>query len=543
VRIVLLFNPIHTAYNNMVVTRSQRPKSGSPTATTPAESAPAEASPAKSKKPQKSKAKLEKKTTTAATKKPAKVQKKKTPKRIGPKPPPKEPSKTSHQAASKPPSKPASDPSLEAIAKAALEKFSNSNALFTPPDDFTPELLEELGLAYVDLPSFNGPASADATQAKPKPVPRHTYLERGRFGTGSRTTPDGKTLPKGFWTHPWFFREHWDEGPPFGALDTDTRVKKSPVASPRAAESGESPRDGPSVGKKTSRPSKNEPTRDMLNYPPSAPHPVSWASPITPSFGAQRSSTPKSSPVVRGFSNAPSPLSPRGVKAGKALLNAVESTSPSPFDDFSFGSLEFELGAQVNDLLRGSYNDNATFKYLLRDSYNDDGTFKGSVKGPKPVVRDTSKQVEEQPTSTRHPSTDLFGNPKGSLFHHPPPGTLFDTPTGTLFGKPPASALGPQPNEVVRDGDDEEEDPESPVSVNNAQVFKRPTVVDLRRERALLHGELDGWVGRLELVRDEFDGIISEVEDRMLVLKAVNRMQAPLRKAPLGRGRGHGRYR
>lgn len=83
----------------------------------------------------------------------------------------------------------------------------------------------------------------------------------------------------------------------------------------------------------------------------------------------------------------------------------------------------------------------------------------------------------------------------------------------------------------------EEQEPETPVSINNAQAFKRPTVANVRREREQLHDELGAWVQRLRRVRDDFDGVIVEIEERMQILKAVNRMQAPLRRAALGRGR------
>ena len=78
---------------------------------------------------------------------------------------------------------------------------------------------------------------------------------------------------------------------------------------------------------------------------------------------------------------------------------------------------------------------------------------------------------------------------------------------------------------------------EPPVDVKNAHVFKRPTVADVRRERTMMHDELKEWVGRLRRARDDFDGIIGEIESKMQIIRAVNRMQAPLRKATLGRGR------
>jgi hypothetical protein len=211
----------------MVTTRSQRPQSGSPTP----------AAPATSKKAQKSKAKTEKKITAATGKKPAKVQKgKSSKKRKGPKSASKDSPEAPSQATSRPPSKTASEASLKAIAEAALEQFSNSEALFNP-HDLTPELLEELGLAYVDLPSFNAPAQAasDATQAKSRP--QQTFMK-----TGPREK-NGKPVPKGFYSHPHLFPEHWDVGPPFGAHDKYQR-STPPPARPSTAAPAEFPRGG-----------------------------------------------------------------------------------------------------------------------------------------------------------------------------------------------------------------------------------------------------------------------------------------------------------
>ena len=47
---------------------------------------------------------------------------------------------------------------------------------------------------------------------------------------------------------------------------------------------------------------------------------------------------------------------------------------------------------------------------------------------------------------------------------------------------------------------------------------------------------MGGWVRGLKRARVEFEDVIGDIEDRMRILKAVNRMQGPLRKAPLGRG-------
>ena len=92
---------------------------------------------------------------------------------------------------------------------------------------------------------------------------------------------------------------------------------------------------------------------------------------------------------------------------------------------------------------------------------------------------------------------------------------------------------------VVRDiaSQGESQGSETPVSVKNAYVFKRPTVADVRRERTLMHDELRDWTRRLRRARDDFDAVIEEIESRMQIIRAVNRMQAPLKKAPLGRGR------
>lgn len=45
-------------------------------------------------------------------------------------------------------------------------------------------------------------------------------------------------------------------------------------------------------------------------------------------------------------------------------------------------------------------------------------------------------------------------------------------------------------------------------------------------------------MGRLEGVLDVLGGVVGEVRGRMGVLEAVNRVQKPLRRAVLGRGRG-----
>lgn len=86
----------------------------------------------------------------------------------------------------------------------------------------------------------------------------------------------------------------------------------------------------------------------------------------------------------------------------------------------------------------------------------------------------------------------------------------------------------------------ERQSPETPVSVSNAQVFKRPTVATVRRERAQMVDELSELAVKLAGARRTFEEVIEALEDRVRILKAVNRMQAPLKKAPLGRGRKRG---
>jgi hypothetical protein len=356
---------------------------------TPTEAAPAEAPPAISKKARKPKAKAEKTTTAATGQKPAKVRKRKTPKRKGPK------------AASKKSPEAVSEASLKAIAEAALEKFSNFDALFAP-NELTPELLEDLGLAYIDLTSFNAPAADETTQAEPQPAPRHTYLK-----TGPRAK-DGRALPRGFSLNPWLFPEHWDAGAPFGAHDTVKKANSPPANSQTTPEiPGTFPRSPPSLWSKKS--SVSQPSPAAL---PSggAPHPTTWASPITPSFGAQ------ASPVAYagGFisrelydkmqdsasmppppkATSPNQLSPRGVRAGGALLNAVESPASSPMDFIGLFS-------------HGSYATRQNWP--VGPSNKDEGTAKSCLRSPTTVVRDIVKQVEEQPASPRHVPTRLFG--------------------------------------------------------------------------------------------------------------------------------------
>ena len=183
--------------------------------------------------------------------------------------------------------------------------------------------------------------------------------------------------------------------------------------------------------------------------------------------------------------------SPRGIRAGEALLKAVDSASSSPVDwDKILASIEEQLQPK-SGIRSPSGRKRATTSPTKRAST---------------AIHDIIRQVVEQPAS--------------------PP----SRPT-----RPP----GYQAGEGIREGNDEveEERPETPVSVNNAEVFKRPTVADLRRERWQMHDELDEWARSLKFARAELDGVIGGMEARMRVIKAVNRMQAPLRKAPLRRGR------
>jgi hypothetical protein len=500
----------HAVNNNMAVTRSQKPKSGSSPGAAPAESAPVI-----NKKVQKSKpkTKAEKKTAATTAPKPAKVpktKKKKVSKRKGPKSAPKESSPEAPPPATpKPSPKDTSKTSQQDVVEAALVKFSNSEVLFNP-DDITPELIEELGLAYVDLPSFhNAPASGTTRAAESRPA-RPQRIER----SGTK-----RSLPKGFYSHPHLFREHWDAGPPFGTHSTYERATPPP-AGLKITAPAEFPRGGGRSfwNNKTPRPKSA-----------SAPQPTTiWASPVTPSFGAQRSATPKSSPVNRVFfatprrpSAVPAPsgnrdqLSPRGVRAGQALLSAV-ATVPSPAIDDTF---EFDFGDGDDYVEAQQHNP-------FSQSNKNDRTTKSPAKSPRTVVRSIIKQVQEQPT-TPPPRGGLFGTRNG-----PPPETLNPF---ARHHKATVESESESEDEDEDEGEGEGERPESPpVEVNNAQVFKRPTVADLRRERAMMHIELGGWVRSLEFAKREFDGVIGEIQTRMGVLKAVNRMQAPLRKGSAG---------
>lgn len=79
--------------------------------------------------------------------------------------------------------------------------------------------------------------------------------------------------------------------------------------------------------------------------------------------------------------------------------------------------------------------------------------------------------------------------------------------------------------------------PETPVSVKDSQVFKRPTVADVRRERLDLIALLRYWAVSMQLARDQTNAIIGQINERIEILEALNRVQGPLRRAPLGRGR------
>lgn len=85
--------------------------------------------------------------------------------------------------------------------------------------------------------------------------------------------------------------------------------------------------------------------------------------------------------------------------------------------------------------------------------------------------------------------------------------------------------------------------PETPVSIQPARAFNRPTVASLRRERAQWHQEIGEWVGKVKGAMGVLESVVGELEGRMRVLVAVNRVQAPLRKAVLRDGRGRGRKR
>lgn len=378
----------------MAVTRSQRPK-GSPT----------KSKPAVVKESQKSKAKADKTTTKATWSKPAKVQKSKSEEGKSSKPFPKATFKTSTKAAKKPASK-------KALRAKAL----------TDAKGWRPEATEDLGLAYVDLPTFGIPGFSRRQLGTRRDYPHASSIDWGKYLTAD---------------------------PSSGRV-----VAKTPTAAPR---------------------------RPMPGFA---------------SDGADK-------------------LSPRGVRAGEHLLRAVES----PFS----GLIPGESTGQVfpaNPLMKN--------KRKAVDS----------AKSPNSVAQDIARLVEAQTPSSPPRGSSIFGKigierPNDINEHFPGA-----PPRGGFFGRQPSERhCNANANaNTEAEAEDEDEDLDSPVSVNNAQVFKRPTVADLRSERSQMVELMGGWVRGLKRARVEFEDVIGDIEDRMRILKAVNRMQGPLRKAPLGRG-------
>lgn len=155
-------------------------------------------------------------------------------------------------------------------------------------------------------------------------------------------------------------------------------------------------------------------------------------------------------------------------------------------------------------------------------------------------------------TGRRNRSNSSSSGKIRGLFDNMPKGfELAETPSQSLQGPPSSNSSGSFHNHVesyeksrrerrrrAREAVPQGETQSEPlVEVKNAHVFKRPTVADVRRERTMMHDELREWVGVLRRARDDFDAVIGEIENKMQIIRAVNRMQAPLRKAALGRGR------
>ena len=411
---------VPTANNIMAVTRSQRPKSGSPTTHAPAESAPMGG-----RKGQKSKAKVQKTNTAASGQKAAKARKRKSPKRKGAK----RVSTKSPETASREIFRSLLEAS-KVQSKQALKNALDSNPIFTSNSLFTageltPEALEELGLAYADLPGFehNG-ISRELQQERSKPSP-----QSGTSRTLSSTTYD------------------------MFAPDPPRQTPNPPPAVPQPTPA-QSSHNGNSFW------------RNIVNRPPiSLPRAVA-RSPPTPRDSPQN----PASDVLR-------------------LLGAIQST-PSPPLDIVKGL------SDAQQQMQQAFPIDTASSFEETTSHLDD------------VVSDIVRQVGEQPTSSpvRIPSA------------------------GGLSGasSPEAGHANDEAQEAQR--------PETPVSANNAEVYKRPTVADVRRERKQMHDELEEWVRSLKFVRAELDGVVGGMEARMQVMKAVNRMQAPLRKATLRRG-------
>jgi hypothetical protein len=117
---------------------------------------------------------------------------------------------------------------------------------------------------------------------------------------------------------------------------------------------------------------------------------------------------------------------------------------------------------------RSSGGDSVTYDRRRREA-------KVVKKRPSSVVRNIVRQVKEQPVSS---------------------------PKIRRSARRTSHVVGDIVSQV------EAQRPESPVSIRNAQVFNRPTVAHVRRERGQLHDELRDWVQRLRRARDDFVSMV-----------------------------------
>lgn len=404
------------------------------------------------------------------------MRKKKSPKKKGPKPASRDSPETASREVSRLLLEASKVPSKSAPNASDYNSIFASNSLFTA-GELTPEALEELGLAYVDLPGVETVVINHELQQEPsKPSPQMatsrtvTSAAHDMFAPNPpRQTPNPPpTIPQiapAQSSHSG--RSYWNNNSPI-----------FPILPGAVAREPQTPRDSP-----------QNPASAFIRE---------FIGPLSPrdALIAAIDSTPSSpQEIIRFISDVHEKMQQSGKLSPRdALLGAIQSTPSSPLD-------MFKAVSDIQREMQQTYRVDSPSSYKETTFHLDNGK----------VVSDIVRQVG--------------GDSSSSPIQIPS--------AGGLFGAPSA--------EEIRNANDEAEEeaqrPETPVSVNNAEVYKRPTVADLRRERKQMHDELGEWVRSLRFARAELDGVVGGMEARMQVLKAVNRMQAPLRKAPLRRGR------
>lgn len=262
-----------------------------------------------------------------------------------------------------------------------------------------------------------------------------------------------------------------------------------------------------------------------------------------------QSKKPKASAAASSNASAPAPAKPSGVKKGKGRkTNASKTPTPKK----SKGKQPARNSDQDDD----DYSSELAQAYEIMPQLNNAG---GS-----------SRAAAGRPSSRKSNSSSIkSGN--GADWERMRRKPEYVDLTGS---SPPRSR-----NASQRSGSDrprvkkepESSSPPSPVSVRNAEVFNRPTVGAVRQERAGLIQQLGVWVRTLNRTRyglgrfidtvsadfdlrnrytdpiarlmAGFDTVIGEAEERREILQALNQVQGPLRRAPLGNARGKGKGR